>query len=61
MGESQHGDPVQRHPEVVCGEQDCVFELSSIITDTRFDFEYEILSSWANRRSTVNVYWSASG
>ncbi|ERF72070.1 hypothetical protein EPUS_04988 [Endocarpon pusillum Z07020] len=59
--ESQHGDPAQRPPEVVCGEQDSVFELSSIITDTRFDFDDEILDSRAYRRALTNIYWSTSG
>lgn len=59
--ESQHGDPAQRPPEVVCGEQDSVFELSSIITDTRFDFDDEILDSRAYRRALANIYWSTSG
>ena len=59
--ESQHGDPAQRPPEVVCGEQDSVFELSSIITDTCFDFDDEILNSRAYRRALANIYSSTSG
>jgi hypothetical protein len=56
--ESQHGDSAQGPPEIICGDRDSVFELSSIITDTRFDFDDEILNSRAYRQALANLRWS---
>ncbi|KAF3312423.1 GTP-binding protein Rho1 [Orbilia oligospora] len=51
---SSGGFPV---PTAIVGnnETDSVFELSSIITDTRFDFDDQVIDSKAYRRALVNL------
>ena len=52
--DSQHDGREARHfPEAVVGSGDSVFELSSIIPDTQFDFDNEILGSGSYRQAII--------
>jgi hypothetical protein len=54
--DSQHDGREARHfPEAVVGSGDSVFELSSIISDTRFDFDNEILGSGPYRQAIAHL------
>jgi hypothetical protein len=53
--QSQHSTESRHAPESGLGSEESVFDLSSIITDTRFDFDEEVVSSTAYRRALTNL------